>query len=92
MVLCGPPGAVIIMRVRGDGDPEANGKSRKNSTSEDTASGIADELYARCERKSRVKNDSKVFRSNHGKEGVIVTRDGEEKMLMQRTHLHLGGL
>ena len=89
MVLCGPPGAVIIMRVRGDGDPGANGKGRKNSTS---ASGIADELYARCERKSRVKNDSKVFRSNHGKEGVIVTRDGEEKMLMQTTHLHLGGL
>ena len=54
--------------------------------------GLADELYARCERKSRVKNDSKVFRSNHGKEGVIVTRDGEEKMLLQTAHLHLGGL
>ena len=54
--------------------------------------GLADELHARCERKSRLKNDSKVLRSNHGKEGVIVTRDGEEKMLMQTTHLHLGGL
>ena len=40
MVLCGSPGAVAIMWLRGDGAPGANGKGRENSTSEDTASGI----------------------------------------------------
>ena len=67
------------MWVRDDGDLGANGKVRKNSTSEDTASGTGWWTGCSVWETSRLKNDSKVFSSNHGKEGIIVARDGEEK-------------
>lgn len=50
--------------------------------------GLADELYARCERKSRLKNDSRISRSNHGKEVVIVTRDGKKKIYYKQ-HIYI---